>query len=243
VSLIEPSGSGPAPPGEQYLLPGEVAVVIVPRHWVMIAGPFLWGIGALLGAGILTAYFEASQPATTYVWLLALGVLAWTTYRFLSWYVERFMVTDRRLVLVTGLINRRVAVIPLRKVTDMTYQRTVAGRLLGYGELVIESAAQDQALREVDYLPNPDALYQRVSQLLFSRPEADPTSVSTQVRRNRLPRAQVRAAARPPRPYVQETTVTTTTGDPATQPIPTVRPVEPHTPRPTRDPRTRRPRF
>ncbi len=234
--------SGPSPPGEQYLLPGEVAVVIVPRHWIMVAGPFLWGIGALLVAGILTAYVEASQPATTYIWLITLGVLVWVGWRFFVWYVERFIVTDRRLMLVTGLLNRRVAVIPLRKVTDMTYQRTGVGRLFGYGGLVIESAAQDQALREVDYLPNPDALYQRVSQLLFSRPEADATAVSTQVRRNRLPRTQANIYARPQRPYVEETTVTTT-GDPPTQPIPTVRPVEPHTPRPSRDPRVRRPRY
>jgi uncharacterized membrane protein YdbT with pleckstrin-like domain len=224
------------------LLPGEVAVVIVPRHWIMVAGPFLWGIGALLVAGILTAYVEASQPATTYIWLITLGVLVWVGWRFFVWYVERFIVTDRRLMLVTGLLNRRVAVIPLRKVTDMTYQRTGVGRLFGYGGLVIESAAQDQALREVDYLPNPDALYQRVSQLLFSRPEADATAVSTQVRRNRLPRTQANIYARPPRPYGEETTVTTT-GDPPTQPIPTVRPVEPHTPRPSRDPRARRPRY
>ena len=234
--------SGPSPPGEQYLLPGEVAVVIVPRHWIMVAGPFLWGIGALLLAGILTASVEASQPATTYIWLITLGVLVWVGWRFFVWYVERFIVTDRRLMLVTGLLNRRVAVIPLRKVTDMTYQRTGVGRLFGYGGLVIESAAQDQALREVDYLPNPDALYQRVSQLLFSRPEADATAVSTQVRRNRLPRTQANIYARPQRPYVEETTVTTT-GDPPTQPIPTVRPVEPHTPRPSRDPRARRPRY
>jgi uncharacterized membrane protein YdbT with pleckstrin-like domain len=222
------------------LLPGEVAVVIVPRHWIIVAGPFLWGIAALIGAGVLTAVVDASQPATTYIWLLALGVLAWVSYRYLAWYVERFIVTDRRLLLVTGLINRRVAVMPLRKVTDMTYERTGVGRLLGYGEFVIESAAQDQALRKVDYLPNPDALYQRVSQLLFSRPEADTTAVSTQVRHNRLPRAQLRAQTRP-RSYVDETTVTTT-GDPATQPIAVVRPVESHQPRPVRDPRARRPR-
>jgi Bacterial PH domain len=240
VALIEPTG-GPPPPGEQYLLPGEVAVIIVPRHWIMVAGPFLWGLGALLAAGILTAMVEAEQPITTYIWLLTLAVLAWTTYRFLSWYVERFMVTDRRLVLVTGLINRKVAVIPLRKVTDMTYQRTVPGRLFGYGEFVIESAAQDQALREVDFLPNPDALYQRVSQLLFSRPEADPTSVITQVRRNRLPRAQGRSAYAPPPPR-NGGEGPARGGDPSTQPIPIVRPVEPHGARPVRDPRARRPR-
>ena len=58
---------------------------------------------------------------------------------------------------------------PLRKVTDMTYERSVLGRLLGYGEFIMESAGQDQALSRVPYLPRPDSLYLEVSQLLFGR--------------------------------------------------------------------------
>lgn len=238
MSLIEPSDAFPS---ENYLISGEATYVDVHRHWAMIADVFLFWIGALIAAGALTALVDGDQVLTTYIWILWLILTSWTIYRFLAWYAEKFIVTDRRVLLVTGLINRRVAVMPLRKVTDMTYQRTGVGRLFGYGELIIESAAQDQALREVSYLPHPDALYQQISRLLFSRPEADPMLTSPVVRSGRLPR--VRRSSPRSRTYAQETTVTTTTGDPATQPIPTVRPVEPHTPRPTRDPRTRRPRF
>jgi hypothetical protein len=56
---------------------------------------------------------------------------------------------------------------PLIKVTDMSYSRPPVGRLLGYGEIVIESAGHDQALRRIRHLPRPDALYLEVCELLF----------------------------------------------------------------------------
>jgi len=50
---------------------------------------------------------------------------------------------------------------PLAKVTDMSFQRPPMGRLLGYGEFIVESAGQNQALRIVDHLPYPEQLYSR----------------------------------------------------------------------------------
>jgi PH (Pleckstrin Homology) domain-containing protein len=60
-----------------------------------------------------------------------------------------------------------LAVMPLAKVTDLTYERSPLGRLLGYGTFIMESAGQDQALSRVDFLRSPDQLYQRLSQELF----------------------------------------------------------------------------
>ena len=54
-----------------------------------------------------------------------------------------------------------MSMMPLAKVTDMSFQRSASGRLLGYGEFG-ESAGQDQALTNVDYLPYPEQLYLEV---------------------------------------------------------------------------------
>ncbi len=56
---------------------------------------------------------------------------------------------------------------PLTKVTDMSFQRTFAGRILGYGEFIVESAGQDQALRNIDHIPYPEQLYLEVCGMLF----------------------------------------------------------------------------
>jgi uncharacterized membrane protein YdbT with pleckstrin-like domain len=98
-----------------------------------------------------------------------LAGLIWFGWNWAQWYTEEFVITDRRVLLITGMIGRRVAIMPLSKVTDLTYERSIAGRLLGYGVFVVESAGQNQALSRIDYLPTPDKLYQDVSTLLFSR--------------------------------------------------------------------------
>jgi len=56
---------------------------------------------------------------------------------------------------------------PLTKVTDMSFNRPPMGRLLGYGTFIVESAGQDQALRTINHLPYPEQLYLEVCGLLF----------------------------------------------------------------------------
>ncbi len=99
-------------------------------------------------------------------WVVLLARLTW---RVLEWREDWFVVTDRRLLLRTGLVTRRVAMMPLIKVTDMSYSRPPAGRLLGYGEIVIESAGQDQALRRIRHLPDPDVLYLEICDCCSAR--------------------------------------------------------------------------
>jgi uncharacterized membrane protein YdbT with pleckstrin-like domain len=71
------------------------------------------------------------------------------------------------MLLTTGLVTRKVAMMPLAKVTDMSFQRSFLGRIFGYGEFVLESAGQDQALRTVDHIPYPEQLYLEVCGLIF----------------------------------------------------------------------------
>ena len=53
----------------------------------------------------------------------------------------------------------------------MSYNRTPGGRILGYGTFVLESAGQDQALRNIKNLPNPNELYLRIVEEMYE-PEA-----------------------------------------------------------------------
>jgi hypothetical protein len=49
----------------------------------------------------------------------------------------------------------------------MSFRRSFPGRLLGYGEFIVESASQDQALRNIEYIPYPEQLYLLVCGMLF----------------------------------------------------------------------------
>jgi uncharacterized membrane protein YdbT with pleckstrin-like domain len=102
-------------------------------------------------------------------------VLAWLAVKVVDWSLNYFVVTSHRLILAEGFIVRKVNMMPLAKVTDMSFQRTSAGRILGYGEFIVESAGQDQAMRHLRFLPYPEQLYLEVCGLMFK--DTDPSPV------------------------------------------------------------------
>jgi hypothetical protein len=91
-----------------------------------------------------------------------------------AWSMEFFIVTEHRLMLLTGVLNRRLGMIPLAKVTDIALDRSALGRTLGYGEFIMESAGKDQALRNVTYMPYPEQLYLEISSLVFPAVDEHP---------------------------------------------------------------------
>ena len=64
-----------------------------------------------------------------------------------------------------------LAIMPLVKITDLTFHRSSTGLLLGHGKFVVESAGQDQALSAIDYVPRAEATYLQISELLFGGDE------------------------------------------------------------------------
>jgi uncharacterized membrane protein YdbT with pleckstrin-like domain len=150
----------------KYLLPREVQVATVRQHPAVLIGPSALTLGGLLIAGILSATYVHGL-INNIMWI-AWGVLFfWLAWKAVNWSVDYFVVTSERLLLATGFLTRKVNMMPLTKVTDMSFQRTFPGRLLGYGEFIVESAGQDQALRRVRFIPYPEQLYLLICGMLF----------------------------------------------------------------------------
>lgn len=160
--------SGPRSPVavNKYLLPREVQVATVRQHPAVMIGPSALTLGGLLVAGVLSATY-AHGLINEIMWI-AWGLLfLWLCWKAVNWSVDYFVVTSERLLLATGFLTRKVNMMPLTKVTDMSFQRTFPGRLLGYGEFIVESAGQDQALRRVRFIPYPEQLYLLICGMLF----------------------------------------------------------------------------
>ncbi len=163
--------SHPGIPAEldRYLTPAEKIVFRTRLHWIRIFGPWALFFGSLLALGFLDAVIPDNTPAVRDVLIIGLAlVFVRALWRTFGWYREWFVGTDRRLMLTLGILTRKVAMIPVGKVTDMRYDRPPIGQILGYGSFVLESAGQDQAFREVEFVPNPDLLYRRISEELFT---------------------------------------------------------------------------
>ena len=152
----------------KYLLPHEHQVITVRKHPAVLIGPIAISLaGLVIAAVISTTVARHNSGVVGFVWIAWAVVLLWLVFKVWEWSQDYFIVTSRRMLLATGVISRKVAMMPLVKVTDMSFQRSSLGRLLGYGEFILESAGLEQALRVVDHLPYPEQLYLEVCGLIF----------------------------------------------------------------------------
>jgi membrane protein YdbS with pleckstrin-like domain len=150
----------------KYLLPREVQVATVRQHPAVLIPASALALGGLLLAGVLSAILVHGIPAEV-MWVAWLVLLLRLVWKVMNWSVDYFVVTSERLLLTRGFLTRRVNMMPLTKVTDMSFKRSFPGRLLGYGEFIVESAGQDQALRNVEFIPYPEQLYLLICGMLF----------------------------------------------------------------------------
>jgi hypothetical protein len=153
---------------DKYLLPGEVRVATVRRHPAVLLVPSAQAVGGLLVAAVLSATLLRGYTLfAAIVWVGWGFLLVNLIWKAVNWAVDYFVITSVRILLTSGLFTRSVAMMPLSKVTDMSFHRSFAGRLLGYGDFVVESAGQDQALRRIDHIPYPEQLYLVVCGRIF----------------------------------------------------------------------------
>ena len=144
---------------DRYLLPDEHQLICVREHPAALLGPVTLATAGLVAAVLLTIVAPVGTSGLLVIWL-AWGVLLLRAIsRMASWSVNYFVVTASRLLLVQGLVYRKVSSILLSDVTDLTMGRSLLGRLFGYGYLLAEHDLLDQTLSSVIFVPYPDQVY------------------------------------------------------------------------------------
>ncbi|MFN2587910.1 MAG: PH domain-containing protein [Actinomycetota bacterium] len=167
----------------RYLAGDETIILEARRHVAVLARPALTAAGAIALAvlvGTLVSPGDGGDLLDTLAGLFALWFLLRFAWRILEWWVDRIFVTQKRIFEVSGILTRKVASMPLGNLTDMTYQRSLLGRLIGYGELIVETAGQAQALSRIAYLSHPDDFYRAVTGLVTAGllPAASPSDAA-----------------------------------------------------------------
>jgi len=79
--------------------------------------------------------------------VLLLVALGWLAYVYLEWYSQDYLVTNRRVIKVEGILGKRSADSSLEKINDAVLQQSLFGRMLGYGDLDIMTAAEESVDR------------------------------------------------------------------------------------------------
>jgi uncharacterized membrane protein YdbT with pleckstrin-like domain len=152
---------------DEYLLPTERRVIRVRQHWAVMMKDILVTALFLLLMVVAQRHLPPGVLVDNLTFYLSLVAVVRFTVLVILWWIERIVISDKRVMLAQGFIVARVGMMPLSKVTDLTFQRSLRGRLLGYGTLIVESAGQIQALSRIDYIPRPEEVYEALSELVF----------------------------------------------------------------------------
>lgn len=156
----------------RYLGKGEQTILVTRQHpfaLVRAAGDTMWLLVPLLLAawGIAGTELLRGEVGT---WLLRvlffamLALVARLAWKVLSWEFERVILTEEKVIHVSGVLGRRIASTPLAKVSEFTVRQPLLGRLFDYGSLVVDvPGGRDQALHGLAFLPDPAGLYRLVS--------------------------------------------------------------------------------
>jgi uncharacterized membrane protein YdbT with pleckstrin-like domain len=149
----------------------ERRVIRVRRHWAVLLKDLLITVGVVVGAFLLSRLVSSLVTGLWVVqsllWYIAVFAILRFAWKVLEWWVEIVVVTDKRFMLTSGIIETKNSMMPITKVTDMSFMRPFVGQLLGYGTLRVESAGQKQDLERIEYLPRPEEVFQAISELIF----------------------------------------------------------------------------
>ncbi|WP_082461907.1 PH domain-containing protein [Agromyces sp. Leaf222] len=188
---------------ERFLIAdeGEFVVDEVRKHWAAVAGAIL---EALAAVPVLLLILVLPSQAYWVPLLLALGLVVHASWRIMGARMDRFVITNMRVFRVHGILTQNIATMPLARILDISVHRPLIGRILGYGHFVFESAAQEQGLRDIRFVPKPNErglTIQRTIQRAGLRGSAQAWREADE-RRGREAAEAAAAAAAPPTPTV-----------------------------------------
>jgi uncharacterized membrane protein YdbT with pleckstrin-like domain len=129
----------------RLLADGEQLVLDLRPHWIALVAPV--AVTALIVAAVVAifTFMPEDWPAWTRWLLMLLAMAAFVAYparKFVAWVTSHFVVTTDRLIHRSGWFAKQSMEIPLENINDVRFAQTVFERLIGAGDLRIESAGE-----------------------------------------------------------------------------------------------------
>lgn len=140
---------------QRKLVVGENVLANV-KHSLILHVPYI----ALLVLGLLLAViwlpFYVPGNFALPAFFAVVAIFGYASFKILYIARDRFVVTDSRCFRVWGLFSLHEAEMEIVRLLDITVKRPWYLRAFRSGHLVLENAAQEQGLREIYYIPNPE---------------------------------------------------------------------------------------
>ncbi|MBS3946570.1 MAG: PH domain-containing protein [Melioribacter sp.] len=109
------------------------------KHWFFLLVPFL--IALVLIVLSFYIYFKLEEKSNLYLAIPVLSIL-YFIYRYYSWKNDLWAVTNIRVIDESGVFTINSKESPVDKINNVAYRQSVLGRILGYGNVQIQTAAE-----------------------------------------------------------------------------------------------------
>jgi membrane protein YdbS with pleckstrin-like domain len=122
-------------------------------HWRVLLGALAWAMALTAAAGVALAALEgpwdlAAVAAAPILWLVV------ASRPVLRWWFTSYVLTSERIIVRRGMVARSGTEIPLENIVNVLFSQRVLERLLGYGDVLVESAGSQGQSRLKD-VPDP----------------------------------------------------------------------------------------
>ena len=149
----------------------ETVSVDLHPHWWFLAAP-TFAIVVAMTAGVVTLLATEADTSvrTAAGWATMVAIAAsavWLVTRYGRWLTTHFVITNRRVIFRTGLLTKRGIEIPIDRVNTVYFNQGIFERMVGAGDLLIESGGESGQQRFTD-IRQPD----RVQRVLHAEMEA-----------------------------------------------------------------------
>jgi len=128
---------------EKLLLPDERVVRTARDHWATLLVTILADVAlAIVVVGLSAAGMSLLSPWTGLVFLLLIVPIVHFLFRMWRWWNKQYIVTNRRLIQITGTFNKRVSDTLLEKINDIVMEQSALGRMLNFGDVEVISGSE-----------------------------------------------------------------------------------------------------
>lgn len=132
------------PYADFMLRDGEELVLDLHPHWWYFASAFIAAIGAFIVGVLVLSYVDVGAVRIG-AGLLILGTLIWLGERYIRWISTHFILTTDRIIYRSGVVAKHGIEIPLQRINTIFFSQRIFERMLGLGDLKVESASETGA--------------------------------------------------------------------------------------------------
>ena len=126
---------------KKLLNEGEEVALDLRPHWWFFSKHIATGIPLFV---VLVLVLSVGNKWLNALWAIVAVVWAgWLGLKYLEWNFTHFVVTDDRVIYRTGVIAKRGVEIPMERINNINFHQGIWERIIGAGDLDIESAGKD----------------------------------------------------------------------------------------------------